>query len=50
MVGPESEKEGAVRKMGSLFNAGASLKVPVVAIFLRKGYGLGAMAMVGGVF
>lgn len=50
MVGPESEKEGAARKMGSLFNAGASLKVPVVAIFLRKGYGLGAMAMAGGSF
>ena len=50
MVGVESEKEGAVRKMGSLFNAGASLEVPMVAIFLRKGYGLGAMAMVGGSF
>jgi acetyl-CoA carboxylase carboxyltransferase component len=50
MVGPESEKEGAARKMGSLFNAGASLKVPVVAIFLRKSYGLGAMAMAGGSF
>ena len=50
MVGVESEKEGAVRKMGSLFNAGASLEVPMIAIFLRKGYGLGAMAMVGGSF
>tara|TARA_B100001029_G_scaffold21189_2_gene14117 strand:+ start:6898 stop:8415 length:1518 start_codon:yes stop_codon:yes gene_type:complete len=50
MVGVESEKEGAVRKMGSLFNAGASLEVPMVAVFLRKGYGLGAMAMVGGSF
>ena len=36
--------------MSSLFRAGASLSVPVVAIFLRKGYGLGAMAMVGGSF
>ena len=50
MVGPDSEKEGAVRRMASLFIAGAALSSPVVAIFLRKGYGLGAMAMVGGSF
>ena len=50
MVGVESEREGAVRKMGSLFNSGANTSVPLVAIFLRKGYGLGAMAMVGGSF
>ena len=50
MVGPDSEREGAVRSMSSLFIAGASLTVPVVAIFLRKGYGLGAMAMTGGSF
>jgi len=50
MVGPDSERQGAVRSMSALFLAGASLSVPVVAIFLRKGYGLGAMAMVGGSF
>jgi acetyl-CoA carboxylase carboxyltransferase component len=50
MVGPDSERGGAVRSMSSLFIAGASLSVPVVAIFLRKGYGLGAMAMTGGSF
>jgi len=50
MVGVNSEKEGAVRKMGRLFNAGANISVPLIAIFLRKGYGLGAMAMVGGSF
>lgn len=50
MVGPDSERAGAVRSMSSLFVAGASLTVPVVAIFLRKGYGLGAMAMTGGSF
>ena len=50
MVGPDSEKRGAVRSMSSLFLAGAGLTVPVVAIFLRKGYGLGAMAMTGGSF
>jgi len=50
MVGPDSEKEGAVRRMSSLFIAGAAIKVPVIAIFLRKGYGLGAMAMTAGSF
>ena len=50
MVGPDSEAQGAVRRMASLFTAGAALTVPVIAIFLRKGYGLGAMAMVGGSF
>ncbi len=50
MVGPESEKQGAVSHMTSLFVSGAKLEVPLVCIFLRKGYGLGAMAMSGGSF
>ena len=50
MVGPDSERQGAVRRMSELFLAGADMSVPVVAIFLRKGYGLGAMAMTGGSF
>lgn len=50
MVGPASEAAAAVRRMSSLFVSGAALQVPVVAIFLRKGYGLGAMAMTGGSF
>lgn len=50
MVGPDNEKEGAVRRMSRLFLAGAKLEVPVVAIILRKGYGLGAMAMTAGSF
>ncbi|MCB1700763.1 MAG: biotin carboxylase [Pseudomonadales bacterium] len=50
MVGPDSEKAGAVRSMSRLFVAGAGMTVPIVAIFLRKGYGLGAMAMTGGSF
>lgn len=50
MVGPDSETEGAVRKMSDLMVAGARLKSPMVAIFLRKGYGLGAIAMTGGSF
>lgn len=50
MVGPDSEKDAAVRRMSTLFVTGARLQVPLVAIFLRKGYGLGAMAMTGGSF
>ncbi|MEM1113141.1 MAG: carboxyl transferase domain-containing protein [Pseudomonadota bacterium] len=50
MVGPASEQQAAVRRMSELFNAGAALTVPLVTIFLRKGYGLGAMAMTGGSF
>ncbi len=50
MVGPDSELQGAVRRMSSLFLTGSKLRVPVVAIFLRKAYGLGAMAMTGGSF
>jgi len=50
MVGPESEKEAAVRRLSRLFVAGANATVPIVAIFLRRGYGLGAMAMAGGSF
>ena len=50
MVGPESETQAAVRRMSSLFVSFASVSVPVIAIILRKGYGLGAMAMTGGSF
>lgn len=50
MVGPESEGQGAVRKMSSMLNAVARVKVPLVTIFLRRGYGMGAMAMAGGSF
>jgi len=48
MVGPESETQAAVRNMSSLFVTAASVSIPMVAIILRKGYGLGAMAMTGG--
>ena len=50
MVGPESEAEGAPRLMSDLFIAGAALTQPIVAVFLRRAYGLGAMAMTGGSF
>ena len=50
MVGPEAEQEAAVRRFSRLFVLGARLSVPVGMIILRKGYGLGAMAMAGGSF
>lgn len=50
MVGPEAEKEAAVRRFGRMFVLGARLTVPLGMIILRKAYGLGAMAMAGGSF
>ncbi|MEP9394415.1 carboxyl transferase domain-containing protein [Gordonia sp. VNK1] len=50
MVGPESETDATVRRFGRMFIAGARLTVPFGMIILRKGYGLGAMAMAGGSF
>jgi acetyl-CoA carboxylase carboxyltransferase component len=48
MVGPDAEKTATVRRFGAMFVAGARLTVPLCAVVLRKGYGLGAMAMAGG--
>ncbi|MGY1603526.1 carboxyl transferase domain-containing protein [Geodermatophilus sp. SYSU D00815] len=48
MVGPASERTGTVRRFGGLYVAGAALTVPLVAVVVRKAYGLGAMAMTGG--
>ncbi len=48
MVGPEAEATGLVRHTSRLLVAGAALQVPLVAVILRRGYGLGAQAMVGG--
>lgn len=50
MVGPDVEKDAAVRRFGKLFVVAARLSVPFGMIILRKGYGLGAMAMAGGSF
>ncbi|HFA50937.1 MAG TPA: carbamoyl-phosphate synthase large subunit, partial [Bacteroidetes bacterium] len=50
MVGPEAEKTGTVKHAAKLFTAGAKLNFPILAIVLRRGYGLGAMAMTGGSF
>ncbi len=50
MVGPDCEAQGMVRHASRLFVVGAALRVPFMTIILRKGYGLGAMAMAGGSF
>lgn len=50
MVGPEAEKTATVRRFSELFVLGARLSVPFGMIILRKGYGLGAMAMAAGHF
>lgn len=50
MVGPDAEREATVRRFSRMFIAGARLSVPMGMIVLRKGYGLGAMAMAGGSF
>jgi acetyl-CoA carboxylase carboxyltransferase component len=48
MVGPDHEKDALVRHASRLLIAGAALTVPLVSVVLRRGYGLGAQAMVGG--
>ncbi|MDQ3934713.1 MAG: biotin carboxylase [Actinomycetota bacterium] len=48
MVGPQAEATGLVRHTSRLLVAGASLRVPLIGVILRRGYGLGAQAMVAG--
>lgn len=48
MVGPEHEAGALVRHASRLLVAGAALSVPMIAVILRRAYGLGAQAMVGG--
>ena len=48
MVGPAAEADALVRRASRLLVAGAALRVPMVAVVLRRGYGLGAQAMTGG--
>ena len=50
MVGPEIETQAQVRHVSRMFIAAAHLRVPLLAVVLRKGYGLGAMAMTAGGF
>ena len=50
MVGPDSEATAQVRHVSRMFVAAAHLRVPFLSVVLRKGYGLGAMAMTAGGF
>lgn len=48
MVGPEAEKTALVRHVCRMFVSACSISVPIFAVVLRKCYGLGAQAMLGG--
>lgn len=48
MVGPDVEATALVRHCSRLFVTGVNLDVPMVSVVLRKSYGLGAQAMMGG--
>ena len=48
MVGPKAEADGLVRRASRLLVAGGALRVPLVAVILRRAYGLGAQAMTAG--
>jgi acetyl-CoA carboxylase carboxyltransferase component len=48
MVGPEVERTALVRHCSRLFVTGANITVPLISVVLRKAYGLGAQAMMGG--
>jgi acetyl-CoA carboxylase carboxyltransferase component len=50
MVGPGIEEQAQVRHVSRMFVAAAHLRVPFFSVVLRKGYGLGAMAMCAGGF
>ena len=50
MVGPDIETQAQVRHVSRMFIAAAHLRVPYFSVVLRKGYGLGAMAMTAGGF
>ncbi len=50
MVGPDVEATAQVRHVSRMFIAAAHLRVPFFSVVLRKGYGLGAMAMAAGGF
>jgi acetyl-CoA carboxylase carboxyltransferase component len=50
MVGPSTEERAQVRHVSRMFVAAAHVQVPYFSVVLRKGYGLGAMAMTAGGF
>ena len=50
MVGPEIERRAQVRHVCRMFVIGSHVTVPYFTLVLRRGYGLGAMAMAKGGF
>jgi propionyl-CoA carboxylase beta chain len=48
LVGSSAEKGGLVRHSGKMLTAFGNATVPIVSVVLRKGYGLGYLAMAGG--
>ena len=48
MVGPDHERTALVRHAVRLFNIGANCTMPMFGIMVRKAYGLGVQAMIGG--
>ena len=48
MAGPEAERTAVLRHASRLLVATARLTVPLIGVVLRRGYGLGAQAMLGG--
>ena len=48
MVGPEAEKTALIRHCCRSYLIGANLSVPMFLVCIRKSYGLGKLAMIGG--
>src|SRR4029078_3927365 len=48
MVGPAVEETALVRHCSRLFVTGANITIAMISVVLRKSYGLGAQAMMGG--
>ncbi|WP_158966636.1 acetyl-CoA carboxylase family protein [Chachezhania sediminis] len=48
MVGPDHEQTALVRHAARMFQTGANIDVPLFSVVVRKGYGLGVLAMCGG--
>ena len=48
MVGPEAEKTALIRHCCRSYLVGANLSTPVFFVCIRKSYGLGKLAMIGG--
>jgi len=50
MIGPEAERTGLIRHCARMIVVGSNLTVPMMIMVVRKGYGLGGLAMAGGSF